>query len=484
MLFDALADKMSETVRKLRRVDKITEQNVAGAMKEVKRALLDADVNLRVVNKLLKEIKTRAVGAEVTAGVDPGQMLVKVIHEELTNLMGSGQAALAHRESGNEPTVVLLAGLQGAGKTTAAAKLALYCKNEGRSVTMVAADVYRPAAIEQLQALGAMVDVPVFAQGTDRDAREIVRNGIAEAREAGIDTVIVDTAGRQVVDTKLMKELKDIKNVSKADETLLVVDAMTGQEAAELARAFNDAVGISGSVLTKMDGDTRGGAALSVQQVSGAPIKFIGVGETVEKLEAFYPERMASRILGMGDVLTFVERAQEAVDQKSAERMTRKMMEERFDFDDFLQQTKMVANMGSLGGLLKMMPGAAGQLSAGKLAQAEAKLKVADSIIKSMTRKERGDPELLFNSPSSASRLGRIARGSGRSELEAKNLMSDFQRMRTMMARMSKQMLGGSGGNGEMPADGAPLPKMQNRRMRRKAGRKKAPRGGGSRGFG
>lgn len=481
-LMDGLAERMGEAVRKMRGVNKITESNVKGAMKEVKRSLLDADVNLRVVNKLIKEIKTRAIGEEVVPGVEPGQMLVKIMHEELTNVMGKNQTGLAKRTDGN-PTIILLAGLQGAGKTTAAAKLALYCQKEKRSVSMVACDVYRPAAIDQLKKLGTFIEVDVFSLGSDEDPREIARRGIAEAREKGIDTVIIDTAGRQVIDTKLMRELKDLKEVTKADETLLVVDAMTGQEAATVTRAFNDEVSITGAVLTKMDGDTRGGAALSVQQVSGCPIKFIGVGEKLEKLEPFYPDRMASRILGMGDVLTLVEKAKESFDAKEAEKMTKKMMESTFDFNDFLKQTKMMSNIGSLGGMLKMMPGVGSQLSNEKIAQAEQKLKVADSLIKSMTKKERSNPELLYKSPTANARLRRIAKGSGRSEKDAKNLISDFQRMRTMMARMSKKMLGndpnnidpqalaGNGGGG-------------NRAARRRASKKKALRGGQRRGFG
>lgn len=485
MLFDALSERLSEAVRKMRGVDKITEKNVTGAMKEVKRALLDADVNLRVVNSLLKEVKTRAIGADVIPGVEPGQMLVKIMHEELTNIMGKGQASLARREPGKGATVVLLAGLQGAGKTTAAAKLALYCQKEKRSVLMVAADVYRPAAIDQLKKLGSMIDVEVHSMGTDADPRDIVRKGIETANEKGLDTVIVDTAGRQVIDTKLMKELRDIKKISGADETLLVVDAMTGQEAATVARAFNEEVEITGAILTKMDGDTRGGAALSVQQVSGCPIKFMGVGEKVEKLEPFYPERMASRILGMGDVLTFVDKARETMDMAEAEKMTKKMMESKFDFDDFLKQTKMMSAMGSLGGLMKMMPGIGNQLNAAKLAEAEAKLKVADSLIKSMTKKERARPELLYSSRSAASRLRRIAAGSGRTEMDARNLVSDFQRMRTMMARMSKQALGGEQG-GELPAGpGAPgSAAPMNRAQRRRAAKKKAVKGSSKRGFG
>lgn len=484
MLFDTLSENLSSTIRKLRGVDKITEQNVAGAMKEVKRALLDADVNLRVVNGLLKKIKKNAVGVTVPTGIEPGQMLIKVMYDELTAVMGSEVAPLAWRKrdadaaaSADGPTVILLAGLQGAGKTTAAAKLALYCKNEKRSVMMIAADVYRPAAIDQLQTLGKSIEVDVFSLGADVDPREIVKKGIAQAKEKGIDTVIVDTAGRQVVDSKLMNELKDIKKVSAADETLLVVDAMTGQEAATLTRAFNEAVDITGAILTKMDGDTRGGAALSVQQVSGKPIKFIGVGEKVEKLEAFYPDRMASRILGMGDVLTLVEKAQEEMDLAEAEKMTKKMMEAKFDFNDFLKQTKMISNMGNMAGLLKMMPGAAGQVSSAKLEEAEMKLKVADSLIKSMTKKERAEPELLFQSATAKSRIRRIAGGSGRSVAQAQSMISDFEKMRTMMQAMSQKMAGGAQG------EGGAAPAL-NRSQRRKAGKKKAQRDTVKRGFG
>lgn len=487
MLFDSLAEKMGETVRKMRGVDKITEKNVKGALKEVKRALLDADVNLRVVNSLVTTIQERAVGAAVVPGVEPGQMLVKIVHEELAKIMGTDQAPLVNRPKGEGPTVVLMAGLQGAGKTTAAAKLALYCKNEKRSVLMVACDVYRPAAIEQLETLGGQIGVEVFSMGTDANPRDIARKGIERAREQGIHTVIVDTAGRQVVDTKLMRELKDIKTVSKADETLLVVDAMTGQEAATLTEAFNEEVGITGAILTKMDGDTRGGAALSVQQVSGKPIKFCGIGEKVEKLEPFYPERMASRILGMGDVLTLVEKAQEEMDEAEAMKMTQKMMEAKFDFNDFLKQTKMVAKMGSLGGLVKMMPGMSG-VSDKKLADAAGKLKVADSLINSMTKKERAQPELLFAVDSSRSRVERIALGSGRSIGEARGLVSDFQQMRTMMQRMSKQMAAGGPGGPGAPGGGARGGTggggMMNRAQRRKAAKQKNADAQPRRGFG
>ncbi|KAI0563419.1 signal recognition particle SRP54 ffh [Gracilaria domingensis] len=461
----------------MRGVDKITEKNVAGAMKQVKRALLDADVNLRVVNSLIKQIKLRAIGEKVTPGVEPGQMLIKIMHEELTAIMGKDQAPLARRTDG-VPTVVLLAGLQGAGKTTAAAKLALYCMKENRSVMLIAGDVYRPAAIDQLKTLGSSIDVEVYSLGTEADPRDIVRKGIEKGMKDKIDTLIVDTAGRQVIDSKLMKELKDIKTISNADETLLVVDAMTGQEAATLTKSFNEEVGITGAILTKLDGDTRGGAALSVQQVSGAPIKFTGVGERVEKLQPFIPERMASRILGMGDVLTFVEKAQEEMDEKEAEKMTKRMMEAKFDFNDFLKQTKMISTMGSLAGVMKMLPGV-GSISSSKMAQAEAKLKLADSLIKSMTIQERTNPELLYSGGSARSRLTRISKGAGRSRNEAEDLVSDFKNMRSMMSRMSKQML-----NGQDGPNGAPGQAVGNRSQRRKAGKKKAQKRSAKRGFG
>lgn len=480
MMFESLAEKMSETVRRMRGVDTITQKNIKGAMKEVKRALLDADVNLRVVNKLVKTIQERAVGVDVIPGIEPGQMLVKIVHEELTAIMGKDLAPLASRDPGDGPTVVLMAGLQGAGKTTAAAKLALYCQKENRTCLLVAADVYRPAAIDQLETLGESIGVEVFSLGTEANPRDIARQGVEKAREMGVDTVIVDTAGRQVVDKDLMRELEDIKRITQADETLLVVDAMTGQEAATLTEAFNEQIGITGAVLTKLDGDTRGGAALSVQQVSGRPIKFTGTGEKVEKLEPFYPDRMASRILGMGDVLTLVDKAKEEMDEAEAEKMTKKMMEAKFDFDDFLQQTKMVSKMGSLGGLLKMMPGM-GNISADKLDQASKKLKVADSLIKSMTKKERKQPELLYLDNTSQSRLRRIAAGSGRTLKDAEGLMADFQQMRTMMQRMSKQMVG----QGSPDAPGPPGPAaLGNRSQRRKASRKKLGGSRPKRGFG
>ncbi|KAK1860369.1 hypothetical protein I4F81_002958 [Pyropia yezoensis] len=476
MMFESLAEKMDQTVRKLRGTDKITEANIGGALKEVRRSMLDADVNLRVVDQLIADVRERAVGSQVVAGVEPGQQFIKIIYEELTRVMGKDAAPLARRAAGSGPTVVLLAGLQGAGKTTAAAKLALY-------VLLVACDVYRPAAVEQLQTLAGMIDVDVFTADLELGAVEIARRGLTAAEEGKYDTVIIDTAGRQVINDKLMRELRDVKAATRPDDTLLVVDAMTGQEAANLTRAFNDSVGITGAILTKLDGDTRGGAALSVQSVSGKPIKFVGTGEKVEKLEPFFPERMASRILGMGDVLTLVDKAEEAMDVKEAEALTKRMVENTFDFEDFLKQSKMISTMGSFGGLMKMLPGV-GSISGQQMAQAEQKLKLATCLINSMTVAERRQPDLLGSGGAAASRLSRIARGSGRSVADAKTLVSDFQRMRTMMAKMSKKMMaeqGGGPGGPDGPGGGAP-PSV-NRAQRRKASKKKA-QSAPKRGFG
>ncbi|MCA1994453.1 MAG: signal recognition particle protein, partial [Coleofasciculus sp. S288] len=337
------------------------------------------------------------------------------------------------------PTVVLMAGLQGTGKTTATAKLALHLRKENRSCLLVATDVYRPAAIDQLVTLGQQIDVPVFELGTDVDPVEIARQGVARAREMGVDTVIIDTAGRLQIDANMMGELARIKETVQPHETLLVVDAMTGQEAANLTRTFHEQIGITGAILTKLDGDTRGGAALSVRRVSGQPIKFVGVGEKVEALQPFYPERMASRILGMGDVLTLVEKAQEEIDLSDAAKMQEKMLTAKFDFSDFLKQMRLLKNMGSLGGLMKMIPGM-GKLSADQLQQGETKLKQSEAMINSMTAEERRNPDLLASSPS---RRRRIAKGCGYTERDVSNLVSEFTKMRSLMQQM---------GQGQMPA--------------------------------
>lgn len=498
----------------------MTEQSIKTALRDVRRALLDADVNIAVADTLIEGVKKRAVGTEITKGVTADQQFIKVMYDELLDMMGGDSSsqtapfkgampptAMLASGTAEEPAVVLLAGLQGAGKTTAAGKLALYLQERevdydaveamgdeaqtlltsrmptrNRKVLLVAADVYRPAAIKQLEVLGESIKVDVFSMGTEADPVDIARQALDKARAEGYDTVLVDTAGRQVIDVDLMDELKRIKEAVNPSETLLVVDAMTGQEAASLTASFDEAVGISGAILTKLDGDSRGGAAVSVRGVSGKPIKFVGTGEKVADLEPFYPDRMASRILGMGDVVSLVEKAAAEVSDADAEAMQKKMLEAKFDFDDFLKQAKLVSNMGSLAGVAKMMPGMAGQFDSGRMREAEVRLKKNESMICSMTKKERANPDLLITDKTARSRVRRITNGSGNSFEEGLAFMSEFQKMRTMMSRMQKQM-GQPGIPGAEEMESA-MPEMGNRQMRRAAKKnKKAGRGGGK-GFG
>ena len=444
-MFEALADRLESTWKKLRGQNKISESNIQDALKEVRRALLEADVNLQVVKNFIGEVAAKAQGAEVVSGVRPDQQFIKIVHDELVRVMGETNVPLATAESG--PTVILMAGLQGTGKTTATAKLALHLRKQNRTALLVATDIYRPAAIDQLLTLGKQIDVPVFELGTDTDPVEIARQGIEHGKQLGVDTIIVDTAGRLQIDQDMMAELARIKQTVQPHETLLVVDAMTGQEAANLTRTFHDQIGITGAILTKLDGDSRGGAALSVRQISGAPIKFVGVGEKVEALQPFYPDRMASRILGMGDVLTLVEKAQEEFDIADAEKMQEKMLTAKFDFTDFLKQTKLLKNMGSLGGIMKMIPGM-NKLSDEQMRQGEVQLKRTEAMINSMTTDERRNPELLASSPS---RRRRIGKGAGYAENDVTKLVSDFQKMRTMMQQMSQGNFTGMGGLPGMP---------------------------------
>ncbi|MEW6491968.1 MAG: signal recognition particle protein [Cyanobacteriota bacterium] len=443
-MFDALAERLEEAWKKLRGQDKISQSNIQDALKEVRRALLAADVNLQVVKDFVDDVAVNAQGAEVISGVRPDQQFIKLVYEELVKVMGETNVPLAQADTA--PTTVLMAGLQGTGKTTATAKLALHLRKQNRTCLLVATDVYRPAAIDQLITLGQQIDVPVFELGTDVNPVEIARQGVARAREMGVDTVIIDTAGRLQIDQDMMAELAQIKKTVQPHETLLVVDAMTGQEAANLTRTFHEQIGITGAILTKLDGDTRGGAALSVRRVSGQPIKFVGVGEKVEALQPFYPDRMASRILGMGDVLTLVEKAQEEIDLADAEKMQEKMLTAKFDFSDFLKQMRLLKNMGSLGGLMKMIPGM-GKLSSDQLQMGEAKLKQSEAMINSMTSEERRNPDLLASSPS---RRRRIAKGSGYNERDVSNLVSEFTKMRNLMQQMSSGGMPGMAGMGGM----------------------------------
>ncbi len=449
-MFDALAEKLDDAWKKLRGQDKISQSNIQDALKDVRRALLDADVNFQVVKAFIADVEQKALGEGVISGVNPGQQFIKIVYDELVKVMGESNVPLAQAET--PPTIILMAGLQGTGKTTATAKLALYLRKQQRTCLMVGTDVYRPAAIDQLLTLGQQIDVPVFEMGTDADPVEIARQGIAKAKELGVDTVIVDTAGRLQIDEEMMGELARIKETIKPEDTLLVVDAMTGQEAANLTYTFHQQIGITGAILTKLDGDSRGGAALSVRQISGQPIKFVGLGEKVEALEPFYPDRLASRILNMGDILTLVEKAQEELDLADVEKMQSKIMEAQFDFNDFVKQMRLLKNMGSLGGVLKLIPGM-GKISKADLAKGETQLKRTESMINSMTKEEKTNPQLLAQSPS---RRRRVAKGSGFAEKDVSKLVQDFTKMRSMMQQMGRGMPGmGMPGMG-MPGMGMP----------------------------
>ncbi|WP_216901297.1 signal recognition particle protein [Synechococcus sp. CCY 9618] len=461
-MFDELSQRFEDAVKGLRGQAAISETNVEGALKEVRRALLEADVSLPVVKEFVEEVRRKAVGAEVVRGVSPDQKFIQLVHEQLVDTMGGANAPLARAANG--PTVILMAGLQGAGKTTATAKLGLHLKEQGRRPLLVAADVYRPAAIDQLQTLGRQIGVEVFSLGSGETPEAIAAAGVARGREGGFDTVLVDTAGRLQIDASMMEEMVRIREAATPDEVLLVVDSMIGQEAADLTRAFHEQVGITGAVLTKLDGDSRGGAALSIRKVSGAPIKFIGTGEKVEALQPFHPERMASRILGMGDVLTLVEKATREVELADVEKMQRKLQEASFDFSDFVQQMRLIKRMGSLGGLMKLIPGM-NKIDDGMLRQGESQLKRIEAMIGSMTEAERRQPELLAAQPS---RRRRIAAGSGHSPADVDKVLADFQKMRGFMQQMSRggmpgmPGMPGMGGGGfpGMPGMGGGLPGM------------------------
>jgi signal recognition particle subunit SRP54 len=481
-MFDALSEKLELAWRKLRGQDKITETNIQEALREVRRALLDADVNLQVVKQFIEDVREAALGSEVILGVTPDQQFIKIVHDELVKVMGEANVPIAQAEQ--PPTIVLMVGLQGSGKTTTCAKLALYLRKQGKRPLLVAGDIYRPAAIDQLKTLGQQIQIPVFDLGKT-DPVEIARQGVAAAREQGYDYVILDTAGRLQIDLEMMAELERIKASVQPHEILLVVDAMIGQEAANLTQAFHERLGLTGTILTKLDGDSRGGAALSIRQVSGQPIKFVGVGEKVEALDPFYPDRMASRILGMGDILSLVEKAQEEIDLGDAARMAEKMMTAQFDFTDFLKQMRLIKRMGSLAGLLRLMPGM-GKISEEQLQKGQDQLARAEAMINSMTPEERRNPDLLARS---VSRKRRVALGSGHKLEDVSRLVSDFQRMRDMMRSMSLGGLAGMpGGRGPLPVGGpqwrgrsAAPPRQQPSRKPGKGGGKK---GGGSRGFG
>ncbi|MGI8384489.1 MULTISPECIES: signal recognition particle protein [Robertmurraya] len=431
MAFEGLADRLQNTIQKIRGKGKVNEADVKEMMREVRLALLEADVNFKVVKEFVKKVSERAVGQEVMQSLTPGQQVIKVVKEELTNLMGGEQSKIA--VSNRPPTVIMMVGLQGAGKTTTTGKLAnLIRKKYNRNPLLVAADIYRPAAIKQLETLGKQLSMPVFSLGDQVSPVEIAKQAIQKAKEDHHDYVLIDTAGRLHVDEALMGELKEIKELTNPDEIFLVVDAMTGQDAVNVASSFNEQLGLTGVVLTKLDGDTRGGAALSIRSVTNTPIKFIGLGEKMDAIETFHPERMASRILGMGDVLTLIEKAQANVDEAKAKELEQKMRTASFTFDDFLDQLGQVRNMGPLDELLKMMPGANKIKGLNNLQIDEKQISHVEAIIQSMTKEEKTHPEII-----NAGRRKRIAKGSGTSVPEVNRLLKQFEDMKKMMKQMS-----------------------------------------------
>jgi signal recognition particle subunit SRP54 len=426
-VFDTLSDKLQHALGDLRGKGRLEEEAISKAMREIRLALLEADVNFQVVKEFVAQVRERATGQDVLKGLDAGQQVVKIVHEELTNLMGSGDSRLAF---GKPPTVILMAGLQGSGKTTTSAKLALKLRKDGKKPALVAADLQRPAAIDQLETLGRQLQIPVYRTDT-KDPVEAAKRGLDAAREAGQDVVIVDTAGRLHVDQELMEELVRVRNATKPMNVLLVLDAMTGQEAVNVALAFQEQVAFDGVVLTKLDGDARGGAALSVRQVTGRPVKYVSVGEKLDQLEEFYPDRMASRILGMGDVLTLIEKAEAAVEEDEQAAMEARMRAGIFTFDDFLSAQKMLKKMGPLQGVIKMIPGLGNQLKDVDID--ERQLARVEAIVLSMTPKERSMPHLI-----DGSRRQRIAAGSGQTIQDVNKLLSARKQMEKMMKQMGK----------------------------------------------
>ena len=455
MIFESLSDRLQETFKKLRGHGKLTEQDVDEAMREVRMALLEADVNFKVVKQFVKTVKERAIGQDVLETLTPGQVVVKIVDEELTKLMGGTQAKL--NISAQPPTVILMAGLQGAGKTTSAGKLGLALKKEGKHPLLVADDIYRPAAVKQLEVIGSQVGLPVFKMEPGTDAVTIAKAALNYAALHLCDVVIIDTAGRLQVDEKLMQELKDIRSAVQPQEILLVVDAMTGQEAVHVAQSFHEALGLTGVVMTKLDGDARGGAALSIKAVTGVPIKYVGLGEKLEPLEPFHPDRMASRILGMGDVLSLVEKAQQTFDAAETKKLEKKLRENEFTLDDFLNQVQQVKKLGSLENILGMIPGMGGltkQLRNQDIDLNGKEMKHIEAIIHSMTPKERADISII-----NGRRRKRIALGSGTRVQDVNRLLKQFTEMKKMMKQMKGTFgkkgrkglpsLGGIGGLGK-----------------------------------
>ena len=441
MAFESLSDKLQNIFKNLRGKGRLSEADVTAALREVKMALLEADVNFKVVKQFVKSVEERAVGQEVMNSLTPGQMVIKIVNEELVRLMG-GQAEELSLRPGSEITVIMMAGLQGAGKTTTTAKLAGKLKSKGRRPLLVACDVYRPAAIDQLQVNGEKQGVPVFSMGTQTSPVEIAREAIAHAQKNSNNVVILDTAGRLHIDEDMMTELQAIKEAVTVHRTILVVDAMTGQDAVNAASAFNEKVGIDGVILTKLDGDTRGGAALSIRHVTGKPILYAGMGEKLSDLELFYPDRMASRILGMGDILTLIEKAEAEFDEEKGRQLERKMKKNEFDLNDFLDSMQQMKKMGGMAEIMKMLPGnmmGGEKLSDDVIGEGEVAMRKMEAIIYSRTKKERANPDLI-NPP----RKKRIAAGAGVDISEVNRVMKQFEQSRKMMKQMSG-LMGGKG---------------------------------------
>ena len=439
MAFDSLTEKLQNIFKNLRSKGRLTEDDVKEALKEIKRALLAADVNFKVVKDFIGSVQERAIGQDVMNGLNPGQMVIKIVNEELVRLMGSETTEIA-LQPGSAITVIMMAGLQGAGKTTTTAKLAGKYKLKGKKPLLVACDVYRPAAIKQLQVNGEKQGVEVFSMGENNKPANIAKDSLEHAKKNGNNLVILDTAGRLHIDEDMMAELQEIKDTVTVHQTILVIDAMTGQDAVNVAKDFNDKIGIDGVIVTKLDGDTRGGAALSVKAVTGKPIFYVGMGEKLSDLEQFYPDRMASRILGMGDVLTLIEKAEAQIDEEKAKQMTQKLKKAQFDFDDFLESMKQMRNMGGLGSIMSMMPGL-GAMGGRKVkspddeqtAQAEKNLARMEAMIYSMTPAERSNPDLL-----NPSRKHRIAKGAGVDISEVNRMVKQFGEMRKLMKMVGK----------------------------------------------
>ena len=464
MIFESLSDRLQQTFKKLRGHGKLTEDDVDEAMREVRMALLEADVNFKVVKNFVKTVKERAIGQEVLETLTPAQVVIKIVDEELAALMGGTQSRI--NMSPQPPTIIMMAGLQGAGKTTSVGKLGLALKKQGKRPLLVADDIYRPAAITQLEVIGKQLGLPVFKKEGCKDAVEIANEAVAFSQSHMNDVVIIDTAGRLQIDEKLMQELRDIKGAVHPHEILLVVDAMTGQESVNVAKSFNETLGLDGVVMTKLDGDARGGAALSIKAVTGVPIKFVGLGEKLEPLEPFHPDRMASRILGMGDVLSLVEKAQQTFDAEEAQKMAKKLRKDEFTLDDFLSQMQQVKKLGSLENILGMIPGMGGlkkQLEGQDIDLNGKEMRQIEAIIHSMTPKERADISII-----NGSRRKRIAQGSGTRVQDVNKLLKQFGEMKKMMKKMKKMKgkkgmpnlggLGDLGGLGKLGGLGSKLP--------------------------